>query len=224
MIEWEETDSGLRVFDRTKTEVSIATSGWEATDAGHDIDRPLDDTMSGHVSELRLPPALVKVTSITSDEEYKHGGDAESLELDGDEYLLNISLNIKTYIRFSGPAVISKTEDYTELHITFPEPTLVTFGFRSHHEAPVDTITVPETPAGVATAVTYSSSSHKTTGADRSYPTLRGHPPQIEFADQTEIPDPVREERFDTGIEMVVPDSFKYGFVAAPLAYYLQAE
>ncbi|WP_135824410.1 hypothetical protein [Halorussus ruber] len=224
MIEWEETDSGLRVFDRTKTEVSIETDNWEATDAGYDIDRPLDETVSGYVSELRLPPALVKANSLTSDEEYKHGGDAEAIDLDADEYLLNVSLNIKTYIRFSGAAVVRKTEDYTELHLSFPEPTLVTFGFRSHHEAPVDTMTVPPTPEGIATAVTYSSSSHKTTGADRSYPTLRGHPPKIELGGQTEIPDPVREERFDTGIEMVVPDDFRYAFVAAPLAYYLQAE
>jgi hypothetical protein len=224
MIEWEETGSKLRVFDRTKTEVSIETDGWEATDAGYDIDRPLDETVSGYVSELRLPPALVKVNSLTSDEEYRHGGDAEAIDLDADEYLLNVSLNIKTYIRFSGSAVVLKNEDYTELHLSFPEPTLVTFGFRSHHEAPVDTMTVPPTPEGIATAVTYASSSHKTTGADRSYPTLRGHPPELELGGQIEIPDPVREERFDTGIEMVVPDDFRYVFVAAPLAYYLQAE
>ncbi|WP_276301740.1 hypothetical protein [Halorussus lipolyticus] len=224
MIEWEETDSGLRVFDRTKTEVSIETVGWKATDAGYDIDRPLDETVSGYVSELRLPPALVKANSLTSNEEFKHGGDAEAIDLDADEYLLNVSLNIKTYVRFSGPAVISKNEDYTELHVSFPDRTLVTFGFRSHHEEPVDTITVPPTTEGIATAITYSSSSHKTTGADRSYPTLRGHPPKIELGGQTEIPDPVREEQFDTGIEMVVPDSFEYVFVAGPLAYYLQAE
>jgi hypothetical protein len=224
MIEWEETESGLRVFDRTKTEVSIETDAWDAADAGHDIDRPLDETMSGFTTEIRLPPALVKAISLTSEEKYKHGGDAQALDLDADEYLLNVNLNIKTYIRFSGPAVVSKTEDYTELHVSFPEPTLVTFGFRSHHEAPVNTITVPPTPEGVATAVTYSSSSHKTTGPDRSYPTLRGHPPQIELGGRTEIPDRVREERFDTNIEMAVPDSFEYVFVAAPLAYYMQAE
>ncbi|WP_135852864.1 hypothetical protein [Halorussus salinus] len=224
MIEWEETDSGLRVFDRTKTEVCIETTGWDAASAGYDVDRPLDDTISGYVSELRLPPALVKVVGLDSGEEYTHGGDADPLSLPDGEYLFNISLNIKTYLRFSGAATISKTDDYNELHISFPEPTLVTFGFRSHHEEPVDTITVPPTPDGVATAVTYLSSSHKVTGPDRSYPTLRGHPPRIELGEKTEIPEPVREERFDVGIELVVPDEFAYTFVAAPLAYYLQAK
>ncbi len=224
MIEWEETDSGLRVFDRTKTEVCIETTGWDAASAGYDVDRPLDATVSGYVSELRLPPALVKVVGLDSGEEYTHGGDADPLDLSDGEYLFNISLNIKTYLRFSGAATISKTDDYNELHISFPELTLVTFGFRSHHEEPVDTITVPPRPEGVATAVTYLSSSHKATGPDRSYPTLRGHPPRIELGDETEIPEPVREERFDVGIELVIPDDFAYAFVAAPLAYYLQAE
>ncbi|NEU56193.1 hypothetical protein [Halorussus sp. MSC15.2] len=224
MIEWEETNSGLRVFDRTKTEVSIDTDTWEAVETGYDIQRPLDGTVSGRVSELRLPPALVKATELESGEEHKHGGDAESLDLPSGEYLLNVTLNIKTYVRFSGPATVWKSDDYTELHVSFPEPTLVTFGFRSHHEVPVNTITVPPTPEGVATAVTYSSSSQKTTGPDRSYPTLRGHPPKVELGGRTEIPDPVRDERPDVGIELVVPDEFECVFVAAPLAYYLQAE
>ncbi|WP_435175094.1 hypothetical protein [Halorussus sp. AFM4] len=224
MIEWEETSSGLRVFDRTKTEVSIETDAWTPVEDGYDIDRPLDETVSGRVSELRLPPALVKATELETGEEYTHGGDADPLDLPPGEYLLNLSLNVKTYLRFSGAATIAKTPDYNELHVSFPDPVPVTFGFRSHHEEPVDTVTVPPTPAGVATAVTHLSSSHKVTGPDRSYPTLRGHPPRIDLGDETDVPDRVRDERFDVGIELVVPDSVEYAFVAAPLAYYLQAE
>jgi hypothetical protein len=224
MIEWEQTSSGLRVFDRTKTEVCIETSGWDASSSGYEVDRPIDETVSGYVSELRLPPALVKVIDFDSGEEYTHGGDADLLELSSGEYLLNIGLNIKTYVRFSGTATVSKTHDYNELHVSFAEPTLVTLGFRSHHEEPVDTVTVPPTPDGLTTAVTHLSSSHKVSGPDRSYPTLRGHPPRVELGARTEIPDPVREERFDVGIELAVPDDFEYAFVAAPFAYYLQAE
>ncbi|UPV74675.1 hypothetical protein M0R89_01065 [Halorussus limi] len=224
MIEWEETSSGLRVFDRTKTEVCIEARDWDTASGGYDVDRPLDETVSGYVSELKLPAALVKVVSLDSGGEYKHGGDADPLDLSHGEYLFNINLNVKTYLRFSGAATVSKTDDYNELHVSFPDPTLVTFGFRSHHEEPVDTVTVPPTPDGLATAVTYLSSSHKVAGPDRSYPTLRGHPPRVELGGETEIPDPVRAERFDAGIEFAVPDDFEYAFVAAPLAYYLQAE
>ncbi|WP_158056213.1 CHAT domain-containing protein [Halorussus halophilus] len=224
MIEWEETESGLRVYDRTKTEVCIDAEDWVGSDADYEIERPVDGTVSGYVSELRLPSALVTASSLTSDDEYKHGGDAETLQLSADDYLLNIEANIKTYLRFSGPATISKSEDFSELHIGLPDETLVTFGFRSFNEEPVETITVPPTPEGVATAITYSSATHKTDGPMRSYPTLRSHPPRIEVGKDTEIPDAVRDERFETGIEVVVPDELRYTFVAAPLAYYLQAE
>ncbi|WP_115864394.1 hypothetical protein [Halorussus litoreus] len=223
MIEWEETESGLRVFDRTKTEVSIDTEGWTHADAGYDIDRPLDETVSGYVSELRVLAALVKVTDLQSGQEHEHGADSEPLTLPPSEYLLDISLNIKLYVRFSGSATVEKTDDFNELYVSFPEPTLVTFGFRSRHEEPVDTITIPETADGVATAVSHLSSSHKTTGSMRSYPSLRGHPPRVELG-STDIPDAVVDQRFDVGIELAVPDSLKYSFVAAPLAYYLQAE
>ncbi|WP_132059599.1 CHAT domain-containing protein [Halorussus amylolyticus] len=224
MIEWEETDSGLRVFDRTKTEVCIEADGWETASAGHDIDRPLDETVSGYATEIRLPAALVFAFTGDSREKYTHGSDTEPLELPDDDNLLDVTLNIKTYLKFSGAATVWKSEDYNDLYVSFPERTLVTFGFRSHHEEPVDTITVPRTPEGVATAVTYSSSSHKTTGPDRSYPNLRGHPPRFAFGEETEIPDSVRENKPEVGIELVVPDSFEYVFVAAPLAHYLQAD
>jgi hypothetical protein len=224
MIEWEETESGLRVYDRTKTEVSVETDGWETTDADQDIDRPLDETVSGYVSEIRLPAALVKVTDLSSGEEYEHGGDAESLDLPESEYRLNIELNIKTYLQFTGAVTIEKTADFNELYISFPEHSQVTFGFRSFHKQPADTLTVPPTPEGVATAVTHLSSVFKTTSPMRSYPTLRGHPPKIELGGDVDVPEPVREEQADVGIELLIPNRLEYAFVAAPLAYYLQAE
>ncbi|MFC4553317.1 MULTISPECIES: hypothetical protein [Halorussus] len=223
MIEWEETETGLRVYDRTKTEVPIDARGWERTDERHDIDRPVDATVSGFVSELRLPAAVVRVLGLESGEEYQHGGDTTPLELPDDDYLLDVSLNIKTYLRFSGRATVWKSDDFNDLYLRFPEPTLLTFGFRSHHEEPVDTITVAPTPSGVAEAVTHLPSSHKVSGPERSYPNLRGHPPKVELGERTEIPERVRRERFETGIELVVPDDLRYVFVAAPLAYYLQA-
>lgn len=188
------------------------------------IERPVDETVSGFAATLRLPSALVTASSLTADEDYKHGGDAETLHLPDDDYLLNIETNIKTYLRFSGSATVSKSEDFSELSISFPEKTLVTFGFRSFNEEPVETITIPPTPEGLTTAITYSSATHKTDSPMRSYPTLRSHPPRIEVGDETDIPDEVRDQRFETGVELLVPDDFRYAFVAAPLAYYLQAE
>jgi len=224
MLEWEETDAGLRVFDSTKTEVRVDADDWEPADASHDVERPLDERVSGYASELRLPPALVFAHGADTETEYTHGSDAAPLELPDDEYLLDVTLNIKTYLKFSGEATVWKSDDYDHLYVSFPERTLVTFGFRSHHEEPIGTVTVPRTPAGVATAVTYSSAAHKTSGPDRSFPNLRGHPPRIAFGDRTEIPDGLARSRPEVGIELAVPEEFAYVYVAAPLAHYLQAE
>ncbi|SIR23134.1 hypothetical protein SAMN05421858_1920 [Haladaptatus litoreus] len=224
MIEWEETDTGLRAFDRTKTEISVGAPDWQSGGRGCDIERPIDETAAGYASELRFPPNLVTIIDVESDERHHHGSDTELLELPEGEYLANIHGNVKTYLRFSGPATIRKTSDFDALIVSFHDRIPVTLGFRSHHEIPVDTITVPPTTEGLATAISYASSSHKVTGADRSFPTLRGHPPRFEVGNELRIPEPVRKTKKDAGIEMRVPDDFGTLFVTAPLAYYLQAD
>ncbi|WP_433624116.1 hypothetical protein [Halomicrococcus sp. NG-SE-24] len=224
MIEWEETKDGIRAFDRTKTGISIDAPDWRRSSTPLDIDRPVDETVTGVASELRFPPSLAIVTDLTTGERYEHGGDSGTLSLSDSDYLVNVHGNVKTYLRFSGPATVRKTDDFDELIIEFTAPTRVTFGFRSHHEVPVDTVTVPPTPHGLATALTALSASHKTTGPDRSFPTLRGYPPRISVGNQTDVPETVRDRRKDVGIELLVPDDFDSLFVAAPLAYYLQAD
>lgn len=84
------------------------------------------------------------------------------------------------------------------------------------------TITVPETPAGVATAVSYSSVAHATLGPERSHPTRRGRPPRITFGPR-EVPATLQQARHDTDITFVLPAAYEPLFVAAPLAYYLGA-
>ncbi|WP_458190140.1 hypothetical protein [Haladaptatus sp. NG-WS-4] len=224
MIEWEETDTGIRALDRAKTEISIGAHDWEGGGDERTIDRPIDETVSGYASRLQFPPNLVSITEVETGERYHHGSETEILTLPDGEYLANIHGNIKTYLRFSGSATIRKTSDFDELIISFYGKIPITFGFRSHHEVPVDTITIPPTTEGLATALTYASSSHKTSGPDRSFPTLRGHPPRFELGEEVNVPDQVREETNTTGITLRVPDDFATLFVTAPLAYYLQAE
>ncbi|KZN25815.1 hypothetical protein A4G99_05185 [Haladaptatus sp. R4] len=224
MIEWEETETGVRAFDRTKTGVTIDALDWKSGGETQEIEPPIDELVPGYASELTFPSSLVKITEIETEEQYEHGNDTESLELPEGEYLANIHGNVKTYLRFSGGATVRKTEDFEDLIIDFHERLPITFGFRSHHEVPLDTITIPPTTDGLATAISYASSSHKATGPDRSYPTLRGHPPRFEVGDELNIPEPVRAEKKDVGIEIRVPDDFRTLFVTAPLAYYLQAD
>ncbi len=224
MIEWEETENGVRAFDRTKTGVTVISPDWESGGETQEIEPPIDELVAGRASQLTFPPSLVNVTEVETGEQYKHGNDTEPLELSEGEYLANIHGNVKMYLRFSGSTTILKTDDFEKLIIDFHERIPITFGFRSHHNVPLDTITIPPTTEGLATAISYASSSQKTTGPDRSYPTLRGHPPRFKVGEELDIPDPVRAEKKDIGIELRVPDDIRTLFVTAPLAYYLQAD
>jgi hypothetical protein len=61
----------------------------------------------------------------------------------------------------------------------------------------------------------------KTTSPERSYPTLRGHPPLVELGDSLDVPSGLAPP--DTGIEVVLPPDLGDIYAATPLAYYLGA-
>lgn len=86
------------------------------------------------------------------------------------------------------------------------------------------TITVPPTPEGVAAGLSHLSAALETTGPARSHPSMRGRPPALELGAELSIPDAVRDDVPETGIELHVPPELDYLFVVAPLAYYLGAE
>ena len=74
----------------------------------------------------------------------------------------------------------------------------------------------------VMQAVAAFSSALKTTSAERSYPTLRGHPPTVELGDRLHIPDELSSP--ETGITIELPATYAAIYAAAPLAYYLGAD
>jgi hypothetical protein len=61
----------------------------------------------------------------------------------------------------------------------------------------------------------------KTWSPERTFPSLRGHPPLLELADECRIPDTLSPP--DTGIEMTVPAEHAWLYPAVPLAYWLGA-
>ncbi|MFP8888876.1 hypothetical protein ACLI4U_03790 [Natrialbaceae archaeon A-CW2] len=220
MIEWEVDRDHLRVVDADNTELHVQGRTLDVSVPGPDIERPVDRTVVATTTELQFPHAIVYAFSLADDERKELEPDGSPLRLPPGEYVLDIDTEIKTYLRFSGRATIRRTADYSRVVVTFPERTRTILGFRSRHELPADTITVPDTPAGVARGVSCLSASIKTTSPDRTYPTLRGHPPLLETepscSSRPTIPD-------GSGVELLVPPCYESVFVVAPLAYYLQA-
>ncbi len=223
MIEWAVDGDTLRVTDADNAEVSVRGTGLAAARAGPDISRPVDETVVAPTDELRFPHAVVYAFSLGTADRYELDPDGSPLSLPPGEYVIDIDTEIKLYLRFSGAATIERTDDFESTVVTFPDRTRTILGFRSRHELPIGTMTVPDTPAGVAAAISKLASSHKTAGPDRTYPTLRGHPPLIELGPDLEISDRIRSNAPDSGIELTVPPAFESLFVVAPLAYYLQA-
>jgi hypothetical protein len=135
-------------------------------------------------------------------------------------YVIELAAPIKLYLRVD--AAVDVRTDATRTEIDFGEPTEVVVGARSRHQHPAGTITTPDDPEGMMGAVSAFASALKTTSPERSYPTLRGHPPLVERGSALDVPAGL--EAPETGVRLEVPVTHESVFVAAPLAYYLGAD
>ena len=142
-----------------------------------------------------------------------------SLSLPPAQYHVELSTTqVKLYLSVEG--AVTAEVDEESLSFAFDCET-VHVGARSYHEQPAATVTTTGDPADVMRAVSTLGSALKTTTCERSFPTLRGHPPLIERDDELSIPDSISAP--DTGITVEVPPLLEYVYPVAPLAYYLGA-
>ncbi|SHH19791.1 hypothetical protein [Halobaculum gomorrense] len=142
---------------------------------------------------------------------------------------------VKTYVAVDGPASVSYEDRYPRVSIdpghggtagpdeidAADAPGELLIGARSRRNSPAGTVTVPESPEGLASAISTFGSALATTSPERSFPTLRGHPPLIERGESFEAPRFV--ERVDAGITLGLPFEYDALFSATPLAFYLAA-
>ncbi|MFC7137176.1 caspase family protein [Halobaculum litoreum] len=125
---------------------------------------------------------------------------------------------LKTYVALEGPGRVSYENQYPRVSVAGGG---LVVGARSRRTTPAGTVTVPETPAGVARAISTFGSALATTSPERSFPTLRGHPPLFERGETFETPRFV--ERVDTDVALGLPFEYDALYAAAPLAFYLAA-
>jgi hypothetical protein len=135
-------------------------------------------------------------------------------------YILELSTQIKTYIEVEGPVTI--TANPLELEFEFEEATAIDVGVRSRHNRPATTITTTRDPVDMMAAISTFGSALKSTSPERSFPTLRGHPPAVELSTNLNIPDVIQPPETDVRIE--APPSYDALFPLASLSYYLGAE
>ncbi|XVH31857.1 hypothetical protein ACNS7O_01380 [Haloferacaceae archaeon DSL9] len=222
MITVEETEFGLRVTDAAKKFLDVRCPSWTATEAEHTIPRPIDATVSGSTTALRFPSGFVTAEALDGAETFQLGGNPGPLSLPDRKQLCRISASILVYLRFDNSATISRPDPDSVL-FAFPEPTAVTIGFRSRIKAPTETITIPRTLDGVATALSLLPRANQTTTPDRSFPTMRDHPPLITFGAEYDLPTGVDPGYSETNIEFRMPPDLSYLLTGSSLAHYLGA-
>ncbi|WP_245549673.1 hypothetical protein [Natronococcus occultus] len=144
----------------------------------------------------------------------------EQASLPKGEYTLDLSGPLKVYAQVNSSIQVYSDPERT--HIGLDGRTAVVLGARSYHTRPARTITTTTKPTDLMQAVSTFGSALKTTTPDRSYPTLRGHPPAIERGDKLVIPDGVEQSK--TGIKIQTPPTYRHIFTVGPLAYYLGAK
>ncbi|WP_137286744.1 caspase family protein [Halorussus salinisoli] len=135
-------------------------------------------------------------------------------------YRVEVCAPMKLYLAVDGPVSVTASDD--RIRFEFESETEVGVGARSHHERPAATVTTTEDPRDVMTALSTLGSALKTTSPERSFPTLRGHPPLVEVGRELRVPDELDVP--ETGVRIELPPDRGHAYVAAPLAFYLGAE
>jgi len=217
-------DRTLRVRDTTESEQFTLRADREVAPEPASTEAfamPVDRAVAVEAGELHFPVYRPAVFLRDGTVVHRTEDAASSEWLDPGTYEVDASPpGAKTYVKVCDAAVRARFEDdHTVLDVD--HATRLVVGVRSHHEQPAGTVTTTESPRDVMAAVSTFGSALKTLSPDRSWPTLRGHPPAVELGTTLDVPDAV--EPPDTGVTVEVPPEYGSIFTVAPLAYYLGA-
>ncbi|GGL42981.1 hypothetical protein GCM10009037_28110 [Halarchaeum grantii] len=185
---------------------------------------PVDAAVSFETASLSLPAHAGVYVRDEEGQVLGHPTETSTEYLPG-TYYVGITSYCKLYVKVFDAAL----ETSMDLHngtgavdLEFGEPTRVAVGARSLHERPAATITVPDEPSALREALPYLASGIKEWSCERSWPTLRGHPPRLERGGALAIPDAL--SRPETGVTIAVPETYAALYTVAPLVYYLGAD
>jgi hypothetical protein len=215
---------GLRVRDTAEGEQFplYADRALDPTPASTDpFTMPVDAAVAVEARELRLP--VFTNVIFWQDGEVVHRADsAETADpLPRGTYEVDFSPpGAKVYVYVEDATVTPGFGD-NRAAIHTESPTRMVVGVRSHHETPAGTVTTTEDPRDLMAAVSTFGSALKTHSPDRSWPTLRGHPPAIRRGDELDVPEEVAPP--ETGVRIEVPPEHGAIYTVSPLAYYLAA-
>ena len=181
---------------------------------------PVDVAVRLDTTGLRIPQHVNVIVRTAEGRVVAEGVNRTDIDLPHGEYVVEItSLAVKTYLAVDG--ALHSTTDEVGRRLRVEGTDHVRLGIRSMHEFPAATVTTTDRPVDVARALSCLGSALKTTSPERSWPTLRGHPPLLELGDSFDAPPEF--ERRDGPVRIEVPPDVGSLFPVAPLAYYTDA-
>lgn len=183
---------------------------------------PVDSAVEVTATRLRTPFKLnVWIRDLEGNIVAEFNPNDEALDVSPGDYSLDFSnFPMKVYIRVENTGFnILAGED--SIDILFDPNTKVRIGARSLHSQPGRTLTTTSDPTDLMDAVSLFGNAMKTWAPERTFPTLRGHPPLIELDSEPDLPSGVSPP--DTGIGLTVPADHGWLYPVIPLAYWLGA-
>jgi hypothetical protein len=180
---------------------------------------PVDNAVSVMTEHIELPYVVGVFVRNPSGDVLVKTEELAYEELPEREYLIELNGPIKVYFRVTSALTIASSTD--RMVLDFGTMTRVQIGARSYHEQPGTTITTTKEPSDVMKAISTFGSALKTTSCERSLPSLRGHPPQIELGDELQIPNGLSVPA--SGVRIEVPPKLRTIYPMSSLAYYLGA-
>ncbi|WP_101297464.1 hypothetical protein [Halegenticoccus soli] len=187
--------------------------------AGERFRFPVDEAVSVRTRSIALPSVVATYVRDADGEMLAEVEHFSGREFPAGRYSVELCAPIKLYVLADGPLTVRASAERTTVDLGRRGEVLV--GARSHHKRPEATITTTEEPFDLMRAVSALGSALKTTTCERSYPTLRGHPPLVELGDELRVPGELTPP--DTGVRIEIPPSLRYLYPVAPLSYYLGA-
>ncbi|PSP75389.1 hypothetical protein BRC81_15865 [Halobacteriales archaeon QS_1_68_20] len=214
--------TGVEIVDPIQRHRYALSTPTPVTPRSSDSDRflfPVDAAVELRTDRIELPDAPCVYVRDDDGSMVTSTEPPSRRQLPDADYYVEICAPIKLYLRVSAPVTVEATMDAKT--IRFGSETAVEVGARSKHEHPAGTVTTTADPEDVMAAVSTFGSALKTTSPERSFPTLRGHPPTVELDERLRIPDGLTPP--DTGVRIEVPRDLRHVYVVSPLAFYLGA-
>lgn len=217
--------SGLHIYDPIEDVQAILFTDRRVSPKPVSTDSfvfPLDNAVKVDVSRLQTPVLIaVWIRDIDGNLIEAFGKDESRTEFSRGDYLVEFSgMGVKIYARIDDTG-FSVTPTNEAVSIEFDGDASVKIGARSNHDQPARKVTSTKEPTDLMRAVSLFGSAMKTWSPERTFPSLRGHPPLLELGEECKFPDGLSPP--DTGIRLTIPAKHEWLYPTVPLAYWLGA-